>query len=235
MVRNRACIWINNELANNCILLSEFSNRDQTAIMADIEIPGRPKSKIVLCSIYLPSLDDNKKSISNPVTKELLELVNFCKLKNLPFFIGGDVNSKHTIWGNKFDCTRGINLLNFIDMENLIILNRGNSPTNNQGNIIDMTLCSGGLERSIHNWSVLNSDSYSDHKYISFTLDCEPTEPLLFRSKKKVNWDKFRHILKGKLDSPLEPINNPEDLNEQANILSKHILDAYKSSSEEKI
>jgi hypothetical protein len=69
---------------------------------------------------------------------------------------------------------RGEILEKWIGLKNLFILNKGSKPTfvtRRARSIIDVTLVSEDLLNLAKGWKVLDMDSLSDHKYITFKLE----------------------------------------------------------------
>ncbi len=95
-------------------------------------------------------------------------------LKPNYYIIGVDSNSHSRVWFDRRDDKRGQQILNFISENNLIILNTNeNSPTfdSHQGNSsIDLTIINNNFANFVHNWTLLEVDSQSDHKYIYFEI-----------------------------------------------------------------
>jgi exonuclease III len=105
----RAAIWIKSDISKHseCIILEQFSNRDQTAVLLNIKETTGAKRKLVLCSVYLPSLDEKNNTIDNPINLNLLNLVNHCKSNQIELIIAGDFNAHNKVWGDKKDDGRG--------------------------------------------------------------------------------------------------------------------------------
>ena len=109
-------------------------------------------------------------SVYNPPNCPVAELELNSLLKNIqsPLILAGDFNCHHTLWDPT--CSRpdkgALNLLNFMDQQNLCVLNDG-SPTllgtpYRRESSVDLTICSPSL-MSQSFWSVLNCTYGSDH------------------------------------------------------------------------
>lgn len=89
--------------------------------------------------------------------------------------IGGDFNAKSWGWGCNYQDQRGKVVAEWIESNNLVIQNRGNTPTFKRGtqeSIIDITLSSESTAARVTNWKVLDDvESLSLHQYISFEIN----------------------------------------------------------------
>ena len=173
----------------NAWLLTQFSDSDQVAITV------KTKDKTyVLASIYMPY--DPKVIPPSILTKKLID---FCQNNRYEFLISADANSHHTAWGSSDINNRGDGLLNYILSKDLYILNKGSRPTfqiTNRSEIIDLTVASVNLEKSVVNWEVSLDESFSDHNYIVFEI----REAIVlnnedFRNIRKTDWSKYRRNL----------------------------------------
>ena len=173
----------------NAWLLTQFSDGDQVAITV------KTKDKTyVLASIYMPY--DAQVIPPSTLTKKLID---FCQNNRYEFLISADANSHHTVWGSSDINNRGDGLLNYIISKDLYILNKGSRPTFqviNRSEIIDITVASKNLEKSVVNWEVSLDESFSDHNYITFEIK----EAIVlnnedFRNIRKTDWTKYRQQL----------------------------------------
>ena len=123
---------------------------------------------ITLCSVYLdPNLEDRLQDVhGNCRQLALNDLQSLLDQLPQPFILMGDFNAKHTLWGNS-NCDRWGNLIEeFIDNNNVILMNDG-SPTrhdvvHNTDSAIDLTICSSSLRLDYY-WSVDDNSHGSDH------------------------------------------------------------------------
>lgn len=74
----RACIFSRRGL--NCTILPQLSSNDLTACLLKYKKSGKEK-KLICCSAYLP-YDEQVP------TKELLDLIKYCKNNNLELLVG---------------------------------------------------------------------------------------------------------------------------------------------------
>lgn len=123
--------------------------------------------------------------------------------------IAGDVNAKSWGWGCPIQNRRGRIVAEWIEAENLVIHNVGNTPTfkrRAQESIIDITLSSEGIAANIYNWQVLDDfETLSLHQYISFevnnnnTRSTDPQVTNTFKgwNLKSLNKDALRNHVSG--------------------------------------
>ena len=94
--------------------------------------------------------------------------------------------------------------MEFLNSTNLEILNQGNDPTvcnSRRLEVIDITLGSLGLLKSIKGWEVSSEPSLSDHRYTRILFKLEGSVPeRLFRNPRGTKWDSFRVDLRGRLE-----------------------------------
>ena len=91
--------------------------------------------------------------------------------------VGGDLNAKSVMWGEKGgrdrEERRRVKITeSFIAQEELEVANVGKEPTcvrDNGSSIVDVTLNTEGVE--IEGWRVMNKESRSDHRYITFQVN----------------------------------------------------------------
>jgi len=118
--------------------------------------------------------------------------------------LAGDFNEKHAEWGSAVSDQRGYGLASLAASLNLNVCNIGNTPTFERGlshSILDLTFASPLTAREIVDWSVLDEETRSDHKYIFYRIgvygegrgNC-PTG----WSRKKLNPKKLKDYLDGK-------------------------------------
>jgi len=169
-------------------LVSEFSDQDQC--VAEVNIEGK---RAWLCSLYL----DIKFSVSRPL---FLELVSSCQRNGMPLIIGMDSNSHSGLWGCSEGNGRGEELEELILMNSLRVMNVGDVPTfrtSRAKSIIDVTLMNASAERRLNlsGWEVQEAPSFSDHKYIQFSLGKYVPGVNTFRNLKKANWLVFEEAM----------------------------------------
>lgn len=102
----------------------------------------------------------------------ILRLELSIRASTLPCVVAGDFNAKSQFWGSPKEDVRGTILVDMMSALDLHVCNDG-SPTFVRGQSlshIDITLVSRPIAGRVSKWKVLDSESLSLHKYISFTL-----------------------------------------------------------------
>lgn len=87
--------------------------------------------------------------------------------------IGGDFNAKSHCWNSKVEDRRGILLAEWMAEQELVIHNRGDTPTfvrRSSTSYIDITFSTKNVADLIQNWSVLEEESLSYHRHILFQV-----------------------------------------------------------------
>ena len=180
--RPRAAIRVAKNLA--AAQLVQFTSRDQVAC----NIKGRDHD-FIMASIYC--------DINGPaVTGHMTALVQHCQNKCIPLIMGLDSNSHSTLWGptqNK----RGGDLEDFINANDLVVLNDGLRPTwsqNNKTSYIDITVINRYAAEKFYgeNWEVQEGESFSDHKLITFDIIPPLVTQREVRDMKNIDWHRFQ-------------------------------------------
>lgn len=122
--------------------------------------------------------------------------------------ITGDFNAAGTLWGSQTTDYRGKAILEWMARNDLLTANDGIAPTferRGQESYIDLTVRSGTAE--IINWQVVEEETHSDHRYITFEIDT--TQKLRERPRgwtnKNLNMDRLAHELAEACDRVEEP------------------------------
>ena len=141
---------------------------------------------ITLCSVYLPP--------SSPIdTKKLDHLIN--QLPK-PFFLMGDFNSHHTLWGCTDTNDKGRTIEGFITEQDLVLLNDKSStylhPATGSFSSLDLTICSPEFFPDF-DWKVDDDLHGSDH----FPIQISEVGPSIQECPErwklhKANWEQFR-------------------------------------------
>ncbi|KAG5683018.1 hypothetical protein PVAND_012328 [Polypedilum vanderplanki] len=219
----RACVYTCGRL--NAVMLRQFSTRDFVAVRIRLG-ENLQLQEIVVCSAYLPYE-------SMVPTRELRNITNYCITNKIHLIVGCDANSHHGLWGSSNTNVRGEKLMEFICESGLVVLNRGNRPTfvnKLRAEVIDITLCSPGIENFTHGWHVSEEDSLSDHQTIRFNLDCELGPEAQFRNIRRTNFASYFIRLHWRLGKWYPSITSCEELEEAATILSEAILLSFQES-----
>lgn len=158
---------------------------------------------VILSSIYMPSVVKNNRGsneiVNEPVNQNIEDLVEYCRNNNTELIICCDSNAHHQAWGNKDNNIRGINLKEFIDREELYVINKGATPTYVQGNkksIIDLTITTRGAIELIDKWTVLDEMNQSDHNSIEFELADLHTIEESSRNKRRTDWVRMEKLMR---------------------------------------
>ena len=105
---------------------------------------------------------------------------------NKDILLLGDFNSKACEWGSPFTDRRGEVLLEAIGRLNLVILNRGNTPTFERANgrsFIDISFATENLARRIKDWKILDNESGSPHRHICIQIADNTNKRKTFKGK----------------------------------------------------
>lgn len=234
--RNRAAIFVAKDFADQtgCHLLTDFTDKDQTAISLKIKISDTETIPLIICSTYFQG-DVPSNCMIKP---NLTRLVDYCNVNKIELLWGCDANAHSTDWGCPESDERGEELADFCIQSNLGLLNVGNEPTfigntiDGAKTIIDITLATERIYSLINDWAVSKTHHESDHQAIEFSLSAAKPFPLMSRSKKRTCWKKFLNHLGG-LDS-LKNLNmnmSPGQLDKAAFRLNEILLTAFEKSS----
>ncbi|XP_044582995.1 uncharacterized protein LOC123264014 [Cotesia glomerata] len=175
------------------IFVKSHSIPEEVQLITDLEaVAVRIKypANITLCNIYIP----NSKAL------EIEELSRIAKQLPKPFILLGDFNCHHEFWGSDFQDPRGIQIANWLDSnENLILSNTG-QPTHfcarsGRTSCIDLTIVDKSIASDVR-WFVLEHTHDSDHFPIIIKLltpddytSSDHTEKFLFE---KADWDLYQ-------------------------------------------
>jgi len=149
----------------------------------------------------------------------------------MELILGGDANSHHTQWGNTNTNERGELLYDYLLQSNLFICNRGNDPTfitRNRREVLDITLISDPLHNQLVAWKVGTEHSFSDHRYIEFTisLDCPPAKNIT--NLRLTNWGYYKNLLNRNIHAPPTHIRNRQELDNLVNTFTDICGEAIK-------
>lgn len=202
LLRKSSFIALNiNSYSNECLTFVSISFKNK---------------KILLISAYMPPTIDISVQLNH--IKRAVD-----KLKPKYFIISTDSNARSQHWFDHKNNSRGQQMSEFIIHNKLIVLNNNrNSPTfdSHQGkSSIDLTLINENMINFIKDWNLLEINSMSDHKYITFRInDCMPDiayKTTLKYNTKAGDWSSFLdaiRLLINELKSRIENITNTADL-----------------------
>lgn len=193
----RASILIDEDLYETLqgVKLTDLSSRDQCAVGIMLPLEDGTKKPYILCSKYFPG--------NEPILDDLfVNLITHCKLSGCELILGCDSNSWHLAWNSPVSNKRGKTLAEYLYSEDMIINNVGSIPTfftsakdKLKTSIIDLTLSTEAAAGRILSWMVDTSDSGSDHRIISFSLNCGTIITPVKKTRRSVNWIKMNKIL----------------------------------------
>ncbi|XP_049316760.1 uncharacterized protein LOC125779439 [Bactrocera dorsalis] len=220
--RNRACMLVRNELT--VFLLPNFSNAD--IVTAKLECDT---GDLWLISAYMPHDD-----VVEPPPLLLRRTLAEASKTGTDVIIGSDANSRHQIWGSSDTNSRGESLFDFIIGENLRICNRGNSltfVTAGREEVLDLTLTSQAIAPLISDWRVLDDHSFSDHRYIEFSLAGEGPLRKSFRNPRNTDWEGYRRLRQTLLRAPaVDSLATTDVVEEWVEVFSSACKDALERS-----
>ena len=130
----RSCIWIKSNLSRHseAIQLVEYSDKDCVAVKMRIkDIQGN--REVIICSAYFLGINESRRNV---ISEKLNKLIDHCKFNQIELIVGCDANAHNTIWGSKNDCPRGKTLLEYLTINNLFLINEGDSPNWERNNLL---------------------------------------------------------------------------------------------------
>ncbi len=128
------------------------------------------------------------------------KLLKYCNEHRVPLLIGMDSNAHSGIWGCDENNSRGDEVEDLLDEHELAVSNVGNTPTIRQTkddqiieSIIDITVTNKfAADINVENWQVLDEETDSDHKYISYSFgEYQPIQNF-YRNYKRAPWMLFK-------------------------------------------
>jgi len=160
-------------------------------------------------------------------TLQLDSLFAFLNSITSPIFLCGDFDSHHTLWGSTHNDSKGRALVDFLDNNNLVLLNDGSGTRIcRNGNLspLDLTFASPSISRKCA-WTVLSDECNSDHFPVMTQIDTN-TPINTFTSSprwmlKKAKWDHYSRSL-----TSLTPEVITNDIEQSYSHLIKVILDS---------
>ncbi len=158
---------------------TSFVTRYLVALQIKIEESGDLKN-VVTCSAYFPS-----DSGTPPPPKEFKERVEYWAERELELLTGCDTNAHHTVRGSSDVNSMGEDLCEYLRAQKLLVLNKGKAPTfftRVREEVLDLTICSLGLQRLVWGWHVSDEPSLSDHRYIVYQIDTPQKTPKTIRN-----------------------------------------------------
>ena len=190
--------------------------------MAVVEVSSHSETIIFISAYHHGKPRHNRRTDHIPIDKLATVLSSFPGHK---ICIGVDSNAYADEWGSGETDNRGARLTALLASEDCQILNDGALPTychqtTLATSFIDVTAVSAPLSPMCHDWSVSQTVTMSDHRYISFKISLSST-PINHRihSQKfcvsRANWDAFDAALqafKPAFRLSIESCANQEDI-----------------------
>jgi len=101
-------------------------------------------------------------------------------------------------------------------------------PSLERRKVLDITLISDPLLNQLKAWRVGFEHSFSDHRYIEFTitLDCPPAENI--NNLRLTNWGYYKNLLNRNLHAPPTHVRNGQELNNLVNTFTDICTEALK-------
>ena len=220
--RARVAILLPNDLANKAMILSTFSTADSIVLRLRIN----KNTQILLASVYM--------DITKDIPTDLIHRsARFAESENLPLMVGVDTNAHHTVWGHRSCNQRGRSLLLSLSSNNLILANKGNTPTfrTKVGNsVIDLTFTNILGSKLLSSWRVDTSNSISGHETIRFKLDLGTSARRAIRNPAKCDWGLYQELVESAFkDKPFwfQPVATAVDLNKRQKFIDSILIDSF--------
>ncbi|GBP08776.1 Retrovirus-related Pol polyprotein from type-1 retrotransposable element R1 [Eumeta japonica] len=131
--------------------------------------------------------------VEPPPGTMVAKAANAARMKGIPYIIGADANAHHQLWGSLDTNRRGEDIIDFVLINNLVILNKGN-------------------------WRVSDDFSFSDHRYLEFSIS-GADRTFFYRNRRRTDWETHCEILSDVLAQP-PTINNVGEIEESVRFLS---------------
>ena len=103
--------------------------------------------------------------------------------------------------------------------------------TRNRNEVLDVTFASMNVQRWVKNWTVQDMETFSDHRLITFTVECNhPSVETLYRNVRRTNWDTFQMHLQDNIQAVQTSPSNIEEIESMSVCLEQAVTKAYESS-----
>ena len=178
------------------VYLEQLSGRDCSVVLLETQ-----RGKLLLGSLYL----DSDKPVVQPWLRTLMQ---YADSKQYPLLLSLDANAHTELYGTETN-QRGEDFEEFIAQHNLLLENKGTTPTyhafrkgKNVDTHIDFTLSKNMVP--LQDWRVLDMEyNGSDHHTITWSVPVSPPAIPLVRPWLKAKWDVFTsHIAQYTFDLP---------------------------------
>ena len=222
--KQRTCILLPKNVYG--VLLPQYCDSDCTAVLVQCQRFDKPYF-FVCVSIYMPF--DKDIDIS---CQRLFELKQFCDKNQYGMIIGADTNAHSKLYGSTNDNIRGIKLMEFLISNQFQVENLGNTPTfviSNRQEVLDVTFSYGDLK--VDSWCVSRECSFSDHRFLNFTLNLSVNQFSSSRNVKKTDWQKFSNQINNFLDyDQCYNINSKRKIDSVTKVLQDTLFSCYEQS-----
>lgn len=142
-------------------------------------------------SVYWPpSSSSNIEEFKDFLTR----LEDSIRDSDLPVIAAGDFNSKSGSWGSPTEDARGALLADLMASIDMTTCNQRNSPTFVRGSsetYIDITFAKSNIIGRIEGWKILEKESLSLHRYITFDIKSSPRRLSGQRAENRWSWRNF--------------------------------------------
>ncbi|XP_026328947.1 uncharacterized protein LOC113236935 [Hyposmocoma kahamanoa] len=184
--------------------------------------------EVVLASVYMAEADV-------PPPQEMVRLINYCEQNGQHIIVATDSNAHHPLWGMELANDRGKSLTEYLFTTNLQMLNKGKVPTSINKRcrtITVLTLVSEQAVSLVKNWHVSEEASFSDHRWIRFTLQTATKEHQPKRNPRKTDRKIYIQKLNQNLRGPVkaERLLDTTQIETQVRELTINILNSYNSA-----
>lgn len=194
--RGSAAILVENGIPQTQINTANWCNSMREIVAVRTLISGKV---VVFVSVYLrPGI---KGGHDTDWIEELRDITG-----NDSLVIGGDFNTKHTLWGYKNNTSGGVRLVEVMESIGMELLNDLTVPTRiadrktDRDTIPDLTWASPGLNGD---WTVQLDPMGSDHLPIEITLE-NVERKQTHRRVKIIKWDTYRDSMACDMQNPGE-------------------------------
>ena len=231
-IKPKTCI-VNARQENDTLMLHHLSNDNLTTAQL-----LTPSGSLFMVSAYLPPHENNITTENFIQTlQNVIDNIN----RNQPVIIAGDLNAKSPLWGSPYGDNRGELFEEFIENNDLTVLNNNTIPTfqgHRGSSFIDVTLANAAAYRKINRWQIADDETLSEHALIQweFKFDNHGDETMRRTryNTNKADWDKFNLALARSIDA-IPTANNRERDRESTQITATLINDAIENACKESI
>ena len=228
----RAAIYVPDLESASFMKIPSLIRNDLVAGLLEFE-----NYKIIIASMYMPGKDKDKKDIKDPISKDLTDLLEYCRKYNFGLICGADANAWSRTWfserkkykGYELPWQRGKKLEEYFLENNISVINDYPCPTymsrgknkKTTSSTIDITF-TWNLDIPIFDWHVDYKCVLSDHKPITYKFNCPKVEQQLVRNYFKADWDRYRKIMEAEMPPVKEGDWSQLRIEEETDIFYKY-------------